>query len=43
MEKKNGFPSNNLNHVFLINNEIIFTGETGIFKYNNQSDSFEHL
>ncbi len=35
-----GFPSDNLNHVFEINKEIIFTGETGVFKYDAITDRF---
>lgn len=38
--KKDGLPSNNLNHVFEINNAIIFTGETGIYKYETATDHF---
>ncbi len=35
-----GLPSNNLNHVFKINEEIVFTGETGVFKYVEGKDTF---
>ncbi len=35
-----GLPSNNLNHVFKINEEIVFTGETGVFKYAVENDAF---
>lgn len=35
-----GFPSDNLNHVFEINEEIIFTGEIGVFKYDAITDRF---
>jgi len=35
-----GLPSNNLNHVFKINEEIVFTGETGVFKYAEDKDAF---
>lgn len=35
-----GLPSNNLNHVFKINDAIVFTGETGIYKYHEASDRF---
>lgn len=38
--QKDGLPSNNLNHVFEINKEIIFTGEKGVFKYNESEDTF---
>lgn len=35
-----GLPSNNLNHVFKINKAIIFTGETGVFKFDTAKDRF---
>ncbi len=38
--QSDGFPSDNLNHVFEINKEIIFTGETGVFKYDAITDRF---
>ncbi len=38
--EKDGLPSNNLNHVFKINEEIVFTGETGVFKYVADKDTF---
>ncbi len=38
--QEDGLPSNNLNHVFEINKEIIFTGETGVFKYDAITDRF---
>ena len=38
--QEDGLPSNNLNHVFEINKEIIFTGETGVFKYDAIMDRF---
>ncbi len=38
--KKNGLPNDNLNHVFKINGEVVFTGETGIYKYDLENDSF---
>jgi len=37
---KDGLPSNNLNHVFKINNAIIFTGENGVYKYDASTDRF---
>ncbi|MFK7983227.1 MAG: triple tyrosine motif-containing protein, partial [Saprospiraceae bacterium] len=36
-----GLPSNNLNHVFKINDAIVFTGETGIYKYDEASNRFK--
>jgi len=39
--QKDGLPSNNLNHVFTINNEIVFTGEQGVFRYNASKDAFD--
>ncbi|MFK7971759.1 MAG: two-component regulator propeller domain-containing protein [Bacteroidia bacterium] len=39
-EEGNGLPSNNLNHIFTVNNEQIVAGETGIFKYLADADSF---
>lgn len=38
--KTNGFPSDNQNHVFKINKEIIFTGQTGVYQYEAKIDSF---
>jgi len=38
--KANSFPSNNQNHVFKINKEIIFTGQTGVYQYEEKIDSF---
>jgi ligand-binding sensor domain-containing protein/DNA-binding CsgD family transcriptional regulator len=37
-----GFPSNNLINVFRIRNELLFTSERGIFRYDTGSDSFKH-
>lgn len=40
---EHGFPSNLFINVFKINNKLVFTGETGIFKYDKDSDRFvEH-
>ncbi len=36
-----GFPSNNLINVFSIRNELIFTGEYGIYRYNSSRNAFE--
>lgn len=36
-----GLPSNNFNHVFRINNEIVFTTERGIHRFNAQTRRFE--
>lgn len=36
-----GFPSNLLISVYRIENQLIFTGETGIYSYDNSSDRFE--
>ncbi len=35
-----GLPSELFNHVFKIENEILVTGEKGIYSYDNQKDSF---
>lgn len=39
-DQRNGFPSNNLINVFRIRNELLFTSEEGIFKYDAPSDRF---
>lgn len=38
--KKDGLASDHLNHVFLVNEEILFTSETGVFRYDKSSNSF---
>ena len=38
---KDGFPSILKNHVFKINEEIVFTGETNVYKFKSDSDRFE--
>lgn len=38
--KKDGLASNHLNHVFPVNGEILFTSETGVFRYEKSSRSF---
>ncbi|MEM9023026.1 MAG: triple tyrosine motif-containing protein, partial [Bacteroidota bacterium] len=38
---EDGFPSDLNTHVFNINGELVFTGETGVFTYNRQADRFE--
>lgn len=38
--EKDGLPSDNLNHVFKINQELVFTGATGVFRYDAASDRF---
>ncbi|RAW01799.1 ligand-binding sensor domain-containing protein [Pseudochryseolinea flava] len=35
-----GFPTNHLINVFKIRNELLFTGEVGVYKYDPKSDSF---
>lgn len=35
-----GLPSSNLNHVFTINKETVFTGEKGTFRYDARRDAF---
>jgi len=40
--QKNGLPSDNLNHVSKVNGEVVFTGETGVYKYNATQDGFVH-
>ncbi len=37
---QDGLPSSNQNHVFKINDEVIFTGEIGIFQYDARLDRF---
>ncbi len=39
--KKQGLPSYLLNHLFKINNEIIFSGEHGAYTYNYKTERFE--
>ncbi len=39
--KSDGLPSNNFNHVFRVNNEIVFTTERGIHRFNAQTKRFE--
>jgi DNA-binding CsgD family transcriptional regulator len=36
-----GFPSNNLINVFRIRNELLFTSEYGIYKYDKANDNFK--
>jgi ligand-binding sensor domain-containing protein len=38
--KDKGFPSNLLINVFKVRNELLFTSEDGVFKYNPTSDNF---
>lgn len=38
--KEDGLPSDVLNNVYKINNELLFTGETGIFRYSSDEDKF---
>lgn len=40
--QKNGLPSDNLNHVSKVNGKVVFTGKTGVFKYDAQQDRFIH-
>lgn len=37
---RNGLPSDNLNYVFKVNDEIVVTGKTGIYTFNYSLDSF---
>ncbi|MFK8006890.1 MAG: triple tyrosine motif-containing protein [Saprospiraceae bacterium] len=39
--KDQGLPSYLLNHLFKINNELIFCGESGAFTYNYETERFE--
>ncbi len=39
--KNDGLPSNNFNHVCRVNNEIIFTTESGIYRFNAQTKRFD--
>jgi len=38
---KNGFPRDVLINVFKIANQLVFTADTGFYKYNKERDSFE--
>ena len=38
-----GLPSDNLNHVFKIRNEVIFAGETGVFRFDKETENFTAL
>ncbi|MEY4135818.1 MAG: hypothetical protein RL386_2168 [Bacteroidota bacterium] len=38
---KNGLPSDNFNHVFKIGQEVAFTTESGIFRYDHLRETFE--
>lgn len=40
--KNEGLPSENLNHVFHIQNDVIFTGETGVFTFDREAQTFLH-
>ncbi|MBX2874768.1 MAG: hypothetical protein KTR30_21775 [Saprospiraceae bacterium] len=39
--QKDGLASDHLNHVFSVNEEVLFTSETGVFRYDQASNSFE--
>lgn len=39
--QKDGLSSDNLNNVFSLNKELVFTGMTGIYRYNAAKDFFE--
>lgn len=36
-----GLPSNNFNHVFKVNNEVVFTTERGVYRFDDQAGRFE--
>ena len=36
-----GLPSNVLNNLYKINNELVFTGETGVYRYHPEQDRFQ--
>jgi len=38
---ESGLPSSNLNHLFRIQNNIIFCGEKGVFNFNYETEKFE--
>ncbi|RDC65499.1 ligand-binding sensor domain-containing protein [Adhaeribacter pallidiroseus] len=40
-DARHGFPSNLFINVYKINNQLVFTGEKGIYQYNPQKDYFE--
>lgn len=40
--KEHGLPSDHLNHVFQIQNDVIFTGETGVFTFDRVAKTFLH-
>lgn len=39
--QKDGLPTNMLNNVYKINNQLLFTGETGVFRFNKETERFE--
>lgn len=39
--QNNGFPSNNLINVYRIRNELLFTSEYGVFKYDAEANAFK--
>ncbi|AKD01973.1 triple tyrosine motif-containing protein [Pontibacter korlensis] len=39
--EESGFPSNLFINVFKINGELVFTGESGVYKYNKRTDRFD--
>ncbi len=39
--QKDGLASDHLNHVFSVNDEVLFTSETGVYRYDATSNSFE--
>ena len=40
LTKQNGLPSDLHNHVFKVNNQVLFCGETGIYAYDESSNTF---
>lgn len=38
--KESGFPTNNLINVWKVNNRLIFSSETSIFRYDDEADAF---
>lgn len=40
--QKDGLASDHLNHVFSVNEEVLFTSETGVYRYLEASNAFEY-
>lgn len=38
-----GLPSDNFNHAFKVRNEVIFAGETSVYRFDNKTNSFKSM